>query len=59
MFEYFCDEPNYAESTVAFYMEQILQGLQFLHAKGIIHLDIKVIMFEVKQLITLFLFLIV
>jgi serine/threonine protein kinase len=40
-FVYLCEETSYTETSVAIYMKQILQGLQYLHSKNIVHLDLK------------------
>ena len=41
MFEYFCQDTAYSEAVVCRYIEQLLSGLAYLHAKHIIHLDLK------------------
>ena len=41
IFEYFCEDMMYSELTVCFYMEQVLNALNYLHSKNIVHLDLK------------------
>ena len=42
LFEHLCEEPRYSEAAVSRYMRQLLEALQHLHHKKIIHLDLKV-----------------
>ena len=42
LFEHLCEEPRYSEAVVSRYMRQLLEALQHLHHKKIIHLDLKV-----------------
>lgn len=42
LLEHLCQEPKYSETKVCEYMKQILDALQYLHGKGIIHFDLKV-----------------
>ena len=42
LFEHLCEEPCYSEAAVSRYMRQLLEALQHLHQKKIIHLDLKV-----------------
>jgi serine/threonine protein kinase len=41
IFEHFCEDTAYSESTVCGYMQQVLKALQYLHSKNIVHLDLK------------------
>ena len=42
LFEHLCEETRYSEATVCYYMEQVLQALQYMHGRRIIYLDLKV-----------------
>ena len=41
LFEHFCEETRYSEATVCFYLEQVLQALQYMHSRKIVFLDLK------------------
>merc|ERR1712223_1348656 len=40
-FVHLCEETSYTESSVANYMKQLLDGLDYLHSRNIVHLDLK------------------
>ena len=41
LFKKICDDDSFSESTVRNMMRNLLQALEYLHAKGIMHRDIK------------------
>ena len=43
LFERVADADCLTEKEASFYMYQLLQGLQYMHNKNIVHLDLKVI----------------
>lgn len=42
LFERVADADCLTEKEASFYMYQLLQGLQYMHMKNIVHLDLKV-----------------
>ena len=42
LFERVADADCLTEREASFYMYQLLQGLQYMHTKNIVHLDLKV-----------------
>ena len=42
LFERVADADCLTEKEASFYMYQLLQGLQYMHTKNIVHLDLKV-----------------
>ena len=42
LFEKVCNDDNLTEKEVVRYMKQILQGVEHMHKKRIVHLDLKV-----------------
>ena len=42
LFERVADADCLTEGEASFYMYQLLQGLQYMHTKNIVHLDLKV-----------------
>lgn len=42
LFERVADADCLTEKEASFYMYQLLQGLQYMHKKNIVHLDLKV-----------------
>lgn len=42
LFEKICNDDNLTEKEVVRYMKQILQGVEHMHRKRIVHLDLKV-----------------
>ena len=42
MFEKICQDDNLTEKEVIRYMRQILQGVEHMHRKSMVHLDLKV-----------------
>ena len=42
LFEKVCNDDNLTEKEVVRYMTQILQGVEHMHKKRIVHLDLKV-----------------
>lgn len=42
LFEKLTEEEYISEKDVTFYMKQVLQGVQHMHEKEILHLDLKV-----------------
>lgn len=42
LFEKVCNDDNLTEKEVVRYMKQILQGVEHMHRKRIVHLDLKV-----------------
>ena len=40
-FVHLCEETSYTEACVARYMKQLLNGLDYLHSRNIVHLDLK------------------
>lgn len=46
LFEKVCNDDNLTEKEVVRYMKQILQGVEHMHKKHIVHLDLKVRTFK-------------
>ena len=46
LFEKLTEEEYISEKDVTFYMKQVLQGVQHMHEREILHLDLKVCDFE-------------
>lgn len=42
LFQRVADADCLTEKEASFYMYQLLQGLQYMHSKSIVHLDLKV-----------------
>ena len=41
LFKYICDDENFSEKTILELMRNLLQALEYLHAKKIMHRDLK------------------
>ena len=41
LFKYICDDENFSEQTILELMRNLLQALEYLHAKKIMHRDLK------------------
>ena len=51
LFEKLTEEEFISEKDVTFYMKQVLQGLQHIHEREVLHLDLKVSSFALIFLI--------
>lgn len=51
LFEKVCNDDNLTEKEVVRYMKQILQGVEHMHKKHIVHLDLKVTTFKSSSIL--------
>lgn len=51
LFEKVCNDDNLTEKEVVRYMKQILQGVEHMHKKHIVHLDLKVRTFKSSSIL--------
>lgn len=42
LFSYICKNKEYTETTVQFFMKQLLTAVNWIHGQNLLHLDLKV-----------------
>lgn len=42
LFSYICKNKEYTETTVQFFMKQLLTAVSWIHGQNLLHLDLKV-----------------